>query len=70
MSNKSKHHTKGAFGGLRGKRKRAQVRYLASRGKNMEAPSLPGSRIKVKGIMDEPTSHVTDRAEEAKPPQN
>lgn len=47
MSNKSKHHTKGAFGGLRGKRKRAQVRYLASRGKNIEAPSLPGSRIKV-----------------------
>jgi len=36
MSNKSRqskmgHQTKGAFGGMRGKVKRAQVRYLATR---------------------------------------
>ena len=55
MSNKSKHHTKGAFGGLRGKRKRAQIRYLAERGRQISSPGLPGSRIKVK---------------EAEPPQN
>jgi len=62
MSSKSKGSTKGAFGGLRGKRKRAQIRYLATRGKNISAPGLPGSRIK---IMDAPTCHVTERTKEA-----
>lgn len=47
MSNKSKHHTKGAFGGDRGRRRKAQLRFLATRGKNIEATGLPGSRIKV-----------------------
>lgn len=46
MSNKSKGQ-KGAFGGMKGKRKKAQIRYLKSRGKSIEAPSLPGSRIKI-----------------------
>ena len=60
MSNKTKGQ-KGAFGGEKGRRRRAQIRYLASRGKNMEAKGLPGSRRK---IMDEPTMHVTERMED------
>jgi|13_taG_2_1085334.scaffolds.fasta_scaffold20054_5 hypothetical protein len=62
MSNKSKHHTKGAFGGDRGRRRKAQLRFLATRGKNIEASGLPGSRIK---IIDAPTCHVTERTKEA-----
>jgi hypothetical protein len=31
MSNKSKKHTKGAFGGLRAKRKKLQARYLKNK---------------------------------------
>lgn len=48
MSSKSKAKQGGAFGGLRGRRKRAQIRYLAERGKNITSPSLPGSRLKIK----------------------
>jgi len=48
MSSKSKAKQGGAFGGLRGRRKRAQIRYLAERGKNIASPSLPGSRLKIK----------------------
>jgi hypothetical protein len=48
MSNKSKAKQGGAFGGLRGRRKRAQIRYLAERGKSIKHPSLPGARLKIK----------------------
>lgn len=65
MSSKSKQSrsgnvTKGAFGGLRGKRRRAQVRYMATR-----QHQIPGG-----SIMNQPTEHVTQRVEKAEPSQN
>ena len=48
MSSKSKAKQGGAFGGLRGRRKRAQIRYLSERGKSIKHPSLPGARLKIK----------------------
>ena len=51
---------KGAFGGKKGKIKKAQKRWLANRGLKEEASSLPGSRLKTP-IMSEKTCHVTER---------
>jgi hypothetical protein len=62
MSKKSKGQgQKGAFGGTKGKTKKAQMRWMANRGLKATIPSLPGSRLKIENIMDEPTTHVTQR---------
>ena len=59
MSSKSKGQ-KGAFGGLRSKRRKAQMRFLAERQivykavkKELTAASLPGSRLKIKEDEDD-----------------
>jgi|11_taG_2_1085331.scaffolds.fasta_scaffold02010_10 hypothetical protein len=58
MSSKSKGQN-GAFGGKKGKVRKAQKRWMANKGLSVMSKSLPGARLK---IMDEPTTHITQRS--------